>query len=486
MKTHPLATQRGLARTRLLTIPLILTLALMSGVSWYVWGTYRTLQQIQNRDMRILELSQQVNYLDEALTMSARMAVATGEQSWLNRYRRLEPIGIAAVEEAAQLVPSIFESRINQQFEQSAEQLFAIENQAFERLQQGDRTGAATLLASNAYETQKQLYAEALQQITEGMKQHAQRSLAVQASKAETAIWFLAIAIVMLIAIWIVTLRLLWQSIYAVNAASHQIASVSSQVSAAVEEQDRLVVSQAGAVQQTTTAMDELSSSARQSTQQMEIALAEAKQAVHLADNGTQVVNETLSSLDTLQTHIGAIAQQIHALSEQVRQIGSISGLVSNLANQTNMLALNAAVEATRAGEHGRGFTVVASEIRKLADQSRSSAQKIANLVADIQGAVQATVPVMTEGNHQVSKGINLAHATVQTFEEVTQAINTITLNSQQISLTAKQQVVAIEQVVKAMNELNQDALRTTSMISQTRAATHQMKEAANLLNTLL
>ncbi|MGD1717232.1 methyl-accepting chemotaxis protein [Dapis sp. BLCC M172] len=86
------------------------------------------------------------------------------------------------------------------------------------------------------------------------------------------------------------------------------------------------------------------------------------------------------------------MAQQITRLSEQTNQIGNISQLVGDLANQTNMLALNAAVEAVRAGEHGKGFGVVASEIRKLADESRKSAEKIYTLVADIQTSINSTV----------------------------------------------------------------------------------------------
>ena len=108
------------------------------------------------------------------------------------------------------------------------------------------------------------------------------------------------------------------------------------------------------------------------------------------------------------------------------------------------MLALNAAVEAVRAGEHGKGFGVVASEIRKLADQSKKSAQRINALVQDIHRATNSTVKVTEEGRNIV--------------ESVVAAVNNIATNSQQISLNAKQQAIAIQQVVAAMNDLNQGA----------------------------
>ncbi len=98
-----------------------------------------------------------------------------------------------------------------------------------------------------------------------------------------------------------------------------------------------------------------------------------------------------------LKENVGAIAQQIMRLNEQTNQIGNISSVVINLANQTNILALNAAVEAVRAGENAKGFNVLATEIRKLAAQSKKSAQKINNLVTDIKNALDYTVTVTHE-----------------------------------------------------------------------------------------
>lgn len=96
-------------------------------------------------------------------------------------------------------------------------------------------------------------------------------------------------------------------------------------------------------------------------------------------------------------------------LSEQANQIGSISQFVSDLANQTNMLALNSAVEAVRAGENGKGFSVVANEIRRLADQSQRSAEKIYVLVSEIQSAINSTVMVTEEGTKRVAAGVQIA-----------------------------------------------------------------------------
>jgi methyl-accepting chemotaxis protein len=173
-------------------------------------------------------------------------------------------------------------------------------------------------------------------------------------------------------------------------------------------------------------------------------------------------------------------------LSEQTNQIGGISGLVGHLANQTNMLALNAAVEAARAGEHGKGFGVVAREIRLLADQSKKSAEKINALVTDIQAAINTTVMVTDEGRKKVDLGMQLVQETAETFIGVTDSINNVFLNSQQISLSSKQQAIAMQQVVDAMNAINMGAKESASGITQVKVSTQQLKEAAQELKAVV
>ena len=242
----------------------------------------------------------------------------------------------------------------------------------------------------------------------------------------------------------------------------------------------------AASVNETTTTMDELGASSQQSAEQAEASAAGAHQALALSEDGTRAVRQTLDGMSTLKEKVEAIAEQILRLSEQTSQIGGISDIVGNLANQTNMLALNAAVEAARAGEHGKGFGVVAGEIRKLADQSKKSAQKINDLVKDIQAAINTTVMVTDEGTKNVDAGMKLAQGTAEAFIGVADSINNVFLNSQQISLNAKQQAIAIHQVVEAMNAINLGAKESTSGVTQVRVSTQQLNEAAHKLKALV
>jgi CHASE3 domain sensor protein len=271
-----------------------------------------------------------------------------------------------------------------------------------------------------------------------------------------------------------------------IDRAISSIASSSTEIAATVEEQERMASQQAASVNQTTTTMDELGASSRATSEQIETAASQAMQALSLAGVGTKAVEETLKAMATLKTKVEDLQGQIMQLSEQTDRIGNISTLVSDLANQTNMLALNAAVEAVRAGEHGKGFGVVASEIRKLADRSKKSATQINLLVADIQKAINSTVMVTDEGTKTVESGVNIASETAAAFAGVANAINNVVLSSQQVSLNAKQQAVAIEQVVEAMNSLNQAAAQTASGITQTKVGTQKLNEAALDLKAII
>lgn len=265
-----------------------------------------------------------------------------------------------------------------------------------------------------------------------------------------------------------------------------EIAASSTEIAATIEQQERTVSLQASSVSQTTTTMDELDASSRQSAEQAEASAGGARQALTLAENGTQAVQQTMQGMTTLKDKVGAIAEQILRLSEQTTQIGGISGLVGDLANQTNMLALNAAVEAARAGEHGKGFSVVAGEIRKLADESKKSAQKITALVADIQGSINTTVMVTDEGTKTCEQGINLAQDTAETFTHVADSVNNVFLNSQQISLNVKQQAIAVRQVVEAMNAINLGARESATGITQVKISTQQLQAAAQNLKEMV
>ena len=263
---------------------------------------------------------------------------------------------------------------------------------------------------------------------------------------------------------------------------ANSIAVSSATIATTVEQQEQTVTEQATSVNETTTTVDELGLTSRQSAQQAEVSANGASQALALAEEGEKTVQQTMKGVENLKGKVEAIAEQIFNLGEQTAQISQISDSVAKIAKQTNMLALNAAVEAVRAGKHGKGFGVVASEIRKLADESKKSAEKINNLVDEIQTAMNSAIVVSTEGTTTADSSIQLTKETATSFIGVKDAVNNVFLNTQQISFSSKQQAVAIQQILGAIGEINLGAKETAQGITQVKNTTQELTSVAEQL----
>lgn len=312
-----------------------------------------------------------------------------------------------------------------------------------------------------------------LQELSELQLEVAQHEREVARQVLEQTLWIFSILVLVAIVAaspfgYVVSNSIARQLKETVN----QLSSSSSQIAAATEEQERIANHQASACNQCTSTMDELNASAKTTADQAKAALHSARHVLVLVDSVPHQEPQLMAANVGLRAKVDQIAQQTISLSQQIAQIDKIATVVSNLATQTNMLALNAAVEAVRAGEHGKGFGVVAAEIRKLADQSAESAERINHLAADIQDATRLTIKVTDEGQ--------------KTVVTIAQAVNEIVLNSQQISLTAEQQAIAVHQVLAAMRSLNAGVQETATGIAQTKTSTHQLNEVARSLGTMV
>lgn len=274
---------------------------------------------------------------------------------------------------------------------------------------------------------------------------------------------------------WLISSLVSRKVTQAIDAIDHS----SLEINIAVDQQEKITSSQASSVNETTRTMDELEFSAKQASEQAETSTLGARQVLNLAESGNELVQQTLVEMNQMKAKVEAIAEQILRLSEQTNQIGNISQLVGDLANQTNMLALNAAVEAVRAGEYGKGFSVVASEIRKLADESQKSAHQINNLVIGIKKSNNSTGVVTEAGIKSVENTVDLAQKTASAFNNMSIELSNIVQSSQQIALNSKQQAVAIQQVVVAMNNLNKNAQDSSLGMGQIKLGIQKLSDAA-------
>ena len=185
--------------------------------------------------------------------------------------------------------------------------------------------------------------------------------------------------------------------------------------------------------------------------------LYKVSQALKDADIEQKPVQSNIDKMIVLKQRIQIIAELILELSEYIQQIGSIIGLVEDIAEQTNMLALNAAVEAARAGEHGKGFAVVAGEIRKLADESKQATTKISSLINDIQHTTNSTVMATEEGSKEIESGVKLAGNIDENFKALNEALTVLMKYIENVSLNLDNQEKFSDELIKNLKENTYD-----------------------------
>ncbi len=207
-------------------------------------------------------------------------------------------------------------------------------------------------------------------------------------------------------------------------------------------------------------------------------------QSISFTNNEYSAVKANIEKMFSIRHKIQTIAELILELSDFVQSISSTIGLVEDIAEQTNLLALNAAVEAARAGEHGKGFAVVASEIRKLADESKQATTKIISLINDIQQTANSTVLATEEGTKEIESGLELAHTISENIEQLISAMNEISKNmneiivsSSQISNDSRTTDGFIEEISQYVEQSQKITSENEQMVSKIQITSNNLKQ---------
>lgn len=203
-------------------------------------------------------------------------------------------------------------------------------------------------------------------------------------------------------------------------------------------------------------------------------------QSLDVTNNEYSAVKTNIEKMFSIRHKIQTIAELILELSDFVQSISSTIGLVEDIAEQTNLLALNAAVEAARAGEHGKGFAVVASEIRKLADESKQATTKIISLINDIQQTANSTVLATEEGTKEIESGLELAHLITENVEQLINAMNDISGNMQEIITSSKQINTDSKATDNYMRELAKIIESNQKIISENETIFEKIESTSN------
>lgn len=196
------------------------------------------------------------------------------------------------------------------------------------------------------------------------------------------------------------------------------------------------------------------------------------------SQDGTEAVLAVVKQMNEINNSVTDIGLFVNGLDKKSKEIGTIVNLISDISNQTNLLALNAAIEAARAGEQGKGFAVVADEVRKLAEQSANSTQLIASLISDIQAETDKAVTAMQHGAENVEEGIRKTENVNNSFQSIKQAINQVTNNVQEVSQTIEGVSSGSKSIVEVMDKVKMTA-RENAESNETNAAASQQQSAA-------
>nr|WP_273808858.1 MULTISPECIES: methyl-accepting chemotaxis protein [unclassified Pseudomonas] len=259
-------------------------------------------------------------------------------------------------------------------------------------------------------------------------------------------------------------------------AASHSISANSQQLSAAAQEQSSAASSMAATVEELTVSINHVSDNAGEAHDL-------SSQSGRLAQDGGQTIQASVDSMRSIAGTVQSSATRIGELGEHSERVSSIVSVIQGIADQTNLLALNAAIEAARAGEQGRGFAVVADEVRQLAQRTTNSTQEIAAMIEKIQAATQAAMSDMEVGVRQVNGGVDLANRAGEAVVSINTASDKVVRVVNQISLALREQTAASHDVARTVERLAQMAQRNSEAIGETVQTAVSLDALANDLN---
>jgi methyl-accepting chemotaxis protein len=275
-------------------------------------------------------------------------------------------------------------------------------------------------------------------------------------------------------------------TIHEISGASAQLSTAAVEMTSITESADRTLQQQNSEIEQAATAVNEMSAAVEEVARNATSTSQAAQQSSLSADLGNQRVNETLTAMQNLTGLVEGSSAQVTALAGQAQDISKVLGVIRGIAEQTNLLALNAAIEAARAGEQGRGFAVVADEVRALAHRTQTSTQEVEQMISAIQAGSSATVESMQKSTEEVHSTRKTAEDAGESLRQITNSVLEINNRNLQIAAASEQQAHVARDVDRSLVSIRDLAVQSSEGTRQTLIASTELSQLAVNLNDLV
>jgi PAS domain S-box-containing protein len=276
------------------------------------------------------------------------------------------------------------------------------------------------------------------------------------------------------------------QIIEHVRESIHATASASTEISASTEEMAAGAQQQSVQSSEVAAAVEQMTKTILESSKNTGTAAENAKKAGEIAGEGGKAVENTVEGMNRIAEVVSSTSETVKQLGKSSSQIGEIIEVIDDIADQTNLLALNAAIEAARAGEQGRGFAVVADEVRKLAERTTKATKEIATMIKQIQKDTGEAVDSIEKGTTEVEKGKNLAKMSGETLEKIISASEKVVDEINQIASAGEEQSSTAEQISKSIEAMSKVTNESASGIQQVARATEDLSKLTDNLQNLI
>ncbi|MBJ2241064.1 methyl-accepting chemotaxis protein [Pseudomonas sp. MF6768] len=276
------------------------------------------------------------------------------------------------------------------------------------------------------------------------------------------------------------------ETIQRISQSSSQLASASEELSSVTEDATRGLHQQSQEIEQAATAVNQMTAAVEEVASNAVATSQASRESDRIAQHGREQVHQTVLSIESLADDVTANATQVEDLAQKVYGISKVLDVIRSIAEQTNLLALNAAIEAARAGEAGRGFAVVADEVRALAHRTQQSTQEIEQMIGGIQQGTDQAVSSMQQSNGRARATLEIAKSAGTALEEIASAFTLINERNLVIASASEQQAAVAREVDRNLMNIRDLSMQTSAGANQTSAASQELSRLAVDLNTMV